>query len=201
MNILAGSGVNVTALVINDWPRAGIAVQGFGHRLSSNYIGTDAAGSGGAPNLGAGVEARFTVNLTVERSVISRNGGAGVYLLQARRSTVTSNTIGLDRSGASALGNGSAGIYEDANSNTSLFNLNTIAGNASSGIYSTSSSGTRVDRNLIGLDAAGRISDRERRRRRASQSRILAQRHVEHDLGQRVPGHLRVQERSCHDVR
>lgn len=116
--------------------------------IAGNYIGVDVTGnialpngSAGAslsPSTGAGVSLLSVINCRVgtnsngagdveERNVIAGNSnGAGVYIsattARAENNIIAGNYIGVGTDGATALGNGNAGVYVNSNGFGTLYN-------------------------------------------------------------------------------
>jgi len=144
-----------------------------------NFIGTDRTGTaaiGGAPGgtLGGVVVSGRATDNTVgggaigAGNLIAANAGSGVALVEAIRTTVVGNTIGLDVSGTIDLGNVLDGVLVDDGSTGSNGNTigglavglrNLIAGNEGVGVRISGIDATAnvVVGNLIGTDAAGTL--------------------------------------------
>ncbi len=141
--------------------------------IAGNYIGTNAAGAAGLPNL-IGVELTAGANGNTiggdtagERNVISANSDTGVYLMGSgvTGNLISGNYIGTDASGAVDLGNYENGVYISMGAQG-----NTIGGDAPGegnviagsmyGVYitTTSATGNVVSGNYIGTDASGAVA-------------------------------------------
>ncbi len=180
-----------------------IASNQFGSQyiVQGNLIGTDYTGSNAIGNLSAGVEVG-SINHTgnqyptavantiggttpAARNIVSGNSLGGIYITDGADSTlVQGNYIGVDVSGAKALGNGTFagadgifnGIISSSSNSTAPANTaiggefsgagNVISGNAANGIQivglggavrnqSLVTFGNAVEGNYIGTDATG----------------------------------------------
>lgn len=134
----AGRGVAIATLA-----GATLATRTNNIIVAGNYIGVDATGNVALPNgtfstaltfsTGAGVTLNSVTGCRVgtdsdgfedafERNIISGNiNGAGVYLASnnfaVTNNTVAGNYIGVGADGTTAIGNGNAGVYINANGN------------------------------------------------------------------------------------
>ncbi len=158
---------------------AGVNIHGDGVFLSGNlvvgnYIGTTADGLSADPNQGSGVSLGDGGFATYENTIggagagnlISGNSGDGVYLNAAEFTTIQGNWIGLDATGAAALGNGGFGVdlqnsqAAQVGGSRASGQGNVISGQASGpGIYVFGAygqgDGPEIQGNLIGTDSAG----------------------------------------------
>ncbi len=131
-----------------------------GNVVEGNYIGTDASGALPLGNSSGGVaiEGGAAGNViggaqAAARNIISANAwGVSVDPFSASN-WIEGNTIGLDVSGRSALGNTSDGVGLSGSHN--FVDLNTISGNVGAGVAIDGGQGNSVTRNRIGTDAAG----------------------------------------------
>ncbi len=101
--------------------------------ISYNYIGVNLDGTAARANV---VGIRLEAPATVASNLVSGNIGSGIYI-DADGSTVTSNSIGLNATGDTAVANGQ-GIYISANRSSNIIGLtggNVIAGNVSTGLF------------------------------------------------------------------
>ncbi|HEX8191139.1 MAG TPA: Calx-beta domain-containing protein [Pyrinomonadaceae bacterium] len=162
----------VRGLVINRFSGAGISLAVNGENtVEGNFIGTNSAGTGAAPN-GNGVSINATsspatANLVggtspAARNVISGNSGFGITVQGVARGTsVQGNFIGTNAAGTAKLGNGSHGIFITTVSNvvggTTPGARNVISGNGQAGVMLQPSTSTvnTVQGNYIGTDASG----------------------------------------------
>jgi uncharacterized repeat protein (TIGR01451 family) len=180
-NVIAGNGTNVD---INDLTEGGQAADSI---VQGNLIGTDATGKIAIPNQGYGVSILHNPTdmliggtAPAARNIISGNL-AGVYIFDnSFNNNVQGNYIGVDITGAKALGNVNQGFITGATASdeipagyTTIGGSvagagNVIAGNAADGIQisgtSTSQSypnpqvGNTIQGNFIGTDATGKTS-------------------------------------------
>jgi len=144
-----------------------------GALIQGNLIGTNAAGTEGLPNNGAGVVLTRPLNSTIggntvaARNVISGNGGTGIEIGGEPSSgiVVAGNYIGVDVTGAAPLGNSDRGINVDSPAVTiggaSVGARNVISSNGGIGIVlgnGPSGSLAVVQGNFIGTDATGTVA-------------------------------------------
>jgi parallel beta-helix repeat protein len=173
-NVISGNqeqAVNIRALAPN--PPTNTVVEG-------NYIGTDKNGTSAVPN-GHGLfavsisSANNTVGGTASgaQNVISGNAGPGIAILSdgthaATGNVIAGNFIGVDATGAKALGNTTNGVeLDDVSSNTvggtTPAARNVISGNGA-GVLVRASTGTvtpmnnLVEGNYIGTDSGGTMA-------------------------------------------
>lgn len=176
-NIIGGAETGA-GNVISGNTQYGIYLEGAnlsGVVIQGNYIGTDAAGTNALANGYGGIGAFNGVhNITIggnspeARNVISGNMNAGILLGNGSvtNNVVQGNYIGLDATGARALGNSSHGVllFNGAAKNliggTTVGAGNVISGNLSEGIYLTDSgtTGNVLQGNYIGTDATGKFA-------------------------------------------
>jgi titin len=172
-NLVSGNG-NVGLLIQNSGTNANV--------VAGNYIGTDVTGTKALGNGGVGVFIETGaqsnrvgtngdgVNDAAERNVICANAYQGVALVGSgtNQNVVAGNYIGVDATGAAALGNGNNGIWvlQGASGNRIGTNGtdagaagegNRIGGNAFSGVLITDagSNNNLVAGNAIGTDPTG----------------------------------------------
>ncbi|MFW5943423.1 MAG: hypothetical protein ACOCXI_16580, partial [Chloroflexota bacterium] len=167
---VAGGDSVVRGLSIQHFDYSAIHITGDGHnRIEANHLG---AGSAGAPGTGSEIgvlvdgSAENVIGGTAEGqgNVIAGNQ-VGVYLYGqgASSNVVLGNTIGADAAGTSAPGNRYGVRVTNAAGNliggTEPGARNVITGNET-GVYiaGRGASGNRVQGNLLGLDATGRIA-------------------------------------------
>ena len=137
--------------------------------VAGNYLGTDATGTVAQGNGHSGVLLYWNADdntiggtTAAARNLISGNG-VGVWIEESSDNNVVSaNYIGVDASGAADLGNGSAGVIVNVNSQGNRIGgalageRNVISGNGSSGVLiQNGANGTLVAGNYIGTNAAG----------------------------------------------
>ena len=154
-------------LVINRFTGAGISIAGGnGNTVIGNYIGTDVGGTLALPNGGGGIVLSSSNNTiggatAALRNVVSGNQGSGININGGSGNIVRGNYVGLNASGAAAIGNTPFGI--------SVFNSqsNVIGGSgpgegnvvsASSSInigLQGSANNNTLQGNLVGTDATG----------------------------------------------
>ncbi len=143
-----------------------IAAGASGNSVVGNLIGTDEEGLRPLGNYGWGwgVMIWNSSNNTIggeaagQRNIISGNSGHGVSILgNAVGNVVTGNYIGTDVNGASAVGNGEAGVQIELGPRHNIVKGNLISGSNARGvaISDTGSSYNTVVGNMIGTDATG----------------------------------------------
>ena len=176
-----GGGSTIRGLVIRSFSAQGIVLEntGGGNTVEGCFVGTDAAGTAAFGN-GAGIHilddgsgevndviggtdpaARNVVSGNLGDGIVSGAGGGGSGL------QILGNFVGVDATGAVALGNGGNGInlaFLTANAfigGTTAAARNVIAGQTASnksGIALGSGvHGTIIDGNYIGLDITGTV--------------------------------------------
>ena len=171
---LAASNISIRGFVVAGFSGNGILIDGNGNnQLGCNFIGTDASGTGVAPNSNAGVFiANGSVNNTVggigptSWNLISGNGTQGVYLTGSgvTGNQVLGNYIGVNVNGTAALGNSLAGVRIDGGAAGNVIGVagaqNIISGNGTQGVYLTGSgvTGNQVLGNYIGVNINGTIA-------------------------------------------
>jgi CSLREA domain-containing protein len=182
---LLGGQCEISFFIINSFSSHGIFIGGTpppgdgGHKLESNYIGTDSSGTVGKGNGGDGIFIDNTPNNMIGgtgllRNLISANSGYGIHIL-GRDSTVTfqpnggknntaqGNIIGYDVFQQNLLPNGQDGVLlEDAPSNTiggtgnnQGNKIGSAAGNNGISIKGSLAEGILIQGNFIGEDGVG----------------------------------------------
>jgi hypothetical protein len=134
--------------------------------IAGNIIGLAADGATAAPNQG-GISLSLIGNgneigVPGAGNIISGNEGAGILLngLISSSNRIRANIIGLAADGATVVPNGGDGMTLAAASDIQVGGAaagegNIIAGNSSSGISLTTVSDSKIEGNLIGVNAAG----------------------------------------------
>lgn len=167
----------IRGFVINRFEGDGILLQAPAANsvIQANWIGTTATGIAAASNGTGGIRLESTAGNTVGggatglRNVISGNGGYGILLRFSPRNRVLGNYIGVDRTGAAALGNAGIGVSIAEASDNEIGDLtsvpgtppgNVVSGNHGEGMQVFVFSGSATSRsfvkgNLIGTNAAG----------------------------------------------
>lgn len=170
-NQVGGDGPSARNLISgNEALGIGIFDAGTGaNRVQNCFIGVDTSGRAKLPNGVHGIQVtQGPSGNTIggvqagERNVISGNGSDGVAFIgaQTRRNVVQGNVIGLDVSGAVALGNVKAGVDIAGATENLIGGAQAGAGNVISGNYVginiiQGASKNTVQGNLVGTDAAG----------------------------------------------
>ena len=167
-----GGNCVVKGLVINGFSVHGIQ---FLHAPSSGgtvqgcYIGTDATGTKAVPNGDIGLfiadgSGNHQIGGTTgaEGNVISGNAGIGLAIHSTGgNNTIRGNSIGTNRAGTAALGNGAHGIDIAFGSNnnivggTAVAEGNVISGNKAIGLKFFQSSSNTIQGNSIGTAMGG----------------------------------------------
>lgn len=170
---LLASNCVVRALCINRFGGDGLRIEGAGSNVVQGcYIGTTLDGRSAAANTLGGITVRSAGNVIGgttpgQRNVISGGNQGGVFLLDslARSNVVVGNYIGLDATGTNRLGNAQNGVLISGASynvigGTEAGAANVISANGQAGIYLMwpGASWNRVEGNLIGTDATGRLA-------------------------------------------
>ncbi|MFO1064114.1 MAG: hypothetical protein U0892_09650 [Pirellulales bacterium] len=122
-----------------------------GLRVEGNIIGLDINGTVDRGNQGSGVIVD-SANTTIIHNTVSGNASDGI-VVTGNAAQITGNRIGLDHSGAFAIGNDAHGIVIDALASLTAIDDNTIAGNAA-GIRDAGSQSSITD-NRIGTNLSG----------------------------------------------
>jgi CSLREA domain-containing protein len=158
-NVISGNGTGIYFINASS-----------GHAIRGNFIGTNAAGDGALGNGGNGIHFAFNTGpvtiggtTAAERNIISGNGGRGIAIGNGFPSGVNGvviegNFIGTDRTGSTAIPNGSDGItvFQGATTigGSAAAAENLISGNNGAGI-AMGTGPVVVKGNKIGVNAAG----------------------------------------------
>jgi len=175
--ILKSANCLVRGLVINGFKHNAIRISGVSaqnNKVHGCYLGTNAAGTGAAPNGSFGILLTDGSTATViggadagKRNVISGNLGAGITIdFGSTGNIVLGNYIGTNAAGNAAIRNGSlnlmsGGVVIRSGTNdigTALSGAgNLLSGNGRYGVLMAfgATSGNRVRGNLIGTNATG----------------------------------------------
>jgi hypothetical protein len=141
---------------------------GNNNLVLGNYVGTDATGTFSVGNR-EGVQVVDAggnhIGVAGFGNVISGNSQAGVVLgrvvAQTSNTSIVGNIIGLDATGASALGNGREGILGGSQGltigDTAPGGGNVISANGLSGMFLQGTTNLTIKNNLIGTDATGML--------------------------------------------
>ena len=165
--VITGGGTIVKGLVIQRFGDHGVVLQGSGgNQIDCDFIGTNSTGELAGFGNDIGVMINNSPNNIVSRSVVAGNGTYGVYIggANAAGNQVRGSYVGTNKSGSSALANGSEGILVQGAANAIVGGAssalrNVISGNSGHGVLiSGASGGTKVQGNYIGTNAAGTSS-------------------------------------------
>ncbi len=169
-SIINAANIHIKNLCIKQFT-IGIQIYGassVNHTITGNYIGVDAAGADTAGNY-IGIEiiggpSNIIVGGTTaaERNIISGNEHIGIRIVDASYNVVIGNYVGLDRTGALALGNYDGVSIEGAATHNRVGGnnpgeRNVIAGNYAYGvpIFGAGCDYNEVVGNYIGVNATG----------------------------------------------
>lgn len=150
----------VRGLMVTRAPGGGIVIQsGFGHRVHSNYVGTDgsvALGNGTGVRIDGGALVTIGDSTAGRHNVISGNLANGISVdSDASFNQIVNNRIGTNAAGTAAVPNGYAGIRMFGDDNGVHDNL--ISGNARFGVeapgHRNGFYGNRIGTNLAGTAA------------------------------------------------
>lgn len=163
-NVLSGNGPGGIG--------AGIKIQfsATGNVVQGNVVGLNAAGGAAVPNF-RGVLIVEAGGNTVggasagDRNVISGNDSSGIVIQGSGASTnvIEGNYIGLDSTGAAALGNQGEGINVSGMAGLPVSDNeildNVVSGSTANGIHvHDGPDGTRIQGNFVGTNAAGNVA-------------------------------------------
>jgi hypothetical protein len=174
LRLYGGSdGSTVRGLVIQNFTEDGIELNNSGgHTIAGNWIGLNAAGTGGAGNV-TGINAYLSHGNTIggttasDRNVVSGNSGRGIYLIDSNNNLVRGNYVGTDATGmldinGNTLTGGQSGVVVSgaASGNviggTTATMRNVVSGNNWFGVELLNGANANlVQGNWIGVDATG----------------------------------------------
>lgn len=170
---LLTSNCVIRALCLTRFSGDGIRIEfGGSNVIEGCYLGVAPDGRTAAPNGQGGITVRTAGNRIggthpYQRNVIAGGNQGGIFLLdfQATGNVIQGNYIGLDATGTNALGNLQNGILISAAPGNQIGGTgagagNVISGNGQAGVYlmSTPAAFNRLEGNLIGTDASGRLA-------------------------------------------
>jgi hypothetical protein len=165
--VLDGGGSLIRGLVINRFASTGIEIHSDLNLIQGNFVGTDPAGTTARPNGGgvlvlfggSGNGNRIGGTTPQARNVISGNTGAGVGVAFSGNH-VEGNFIGVDATGAAALGNSDRGVSVNGSANVvggaTAASRNIISGN-NRGVQFDGSDHV-LQSNSIGTDSTGTLA-------------------------------------------
>jgi hypothetical protein len=162
-----GSGSTIRGLAINRFSD-GIDLSASHCTVEGNFLGTDPTGLIARPNTGHGINMGPGDNNLIggttpaARNISSGNDTMGIIADGSNNNVIQGNFIGVDATGATALGNGSEGIrfFHSCSGNliggTTAGARNIISGNVNDGAVITfGPSGNTIQGNFIGTDVTG----------------------------------------------
>ncbi|MEM1081674.1 MAG: right-handed parallel beta-helix repeat-containing protein, partial [Pseudomonadota bacterium] len=161
-NILGGSGLNEGNLISGNQLQ-GVVLSGNDQLVVGNWIGLDVTGQSVLPNGASGVRAidavEARIGLPGVANVIAGNYGHGVSVNSGSRDLIIrGNRIGVDPSGALALGNAQSGVRLAGQGHQlggdRIEDRNQISANGQSGVV-VDADETIVTGNWIGTDSGG----------------------------------------------
>ena len=167
--VLGGGGSTVRGLVINRFGNAGIEIDSDGNIVEGSFVGTDPSGLAALPNGTNGLGGIVIANgasgnsntiggtTPAARNLISGNVGAGVVVGNFSGNVIEGNFIGVDATGAAALGNSDRGASISGTGNTvggpTPAARNILSGNNRGAQFN--GSGHLMQGNFVGTDATG----------------------------------------------
>ncbi len=170
---LAASANVIRGLIVGRFDTGIFIEAGSGNSVTGCFLGTDSSGSVAAPNRnGLALQFVSTINPIVgstvggdvpgNRNLISGNTETGMSAFGVSDCTIAGNFIGTDRTGTSALPNGSDGVGIGFSSQTVVGgstqgSRNIISGNTGNGVVSYASFGSRIQGNFVGTDVTGTV--------------------------------------------
>jgi hypothetical protein len=171
--LLEGGASNNTLSqdVISGQSANGVELPGTGtanNTIQNSEIGTDPTGSVAVPNYNGVLIHNGASNNTIRGDILSGNTWDGVHIVDSGTSgnVVVGDYIGVDATGAKALGNGASGvaIYNSASNNTiggtAGGSGDVLSGNVQNGVYISDSNttGNVVEGDFIGTDSTGTLA-------------------------------------------
>ncbi len=149
-NIISGNG------------STGVVIGSFATKqntLLDNFVGVDATGKAALANHGAGVVVTVGAsNNTLRGNTISGNTLDGIDVIAGANNTLDRNFIGTDYQGKTAAGNGQNGVNLASGTTSTTLSANVISGNGYSGVVISGAKLNRLQSNLIGVDATGKVA-------------------------------------------
>lgn len=167
----SGGSSSVSGLIINNFSSYAIAITGgSGSKVAGNWIGTDPTGLAGITNSTQGISISNSSgnfiggSAPADRNVIASNAVSIDITASSPDTVIQGNYIGIGRDGTTSLGN-TFTLYS-LGARTIVGGLNTGEGNVIAstiddyGVYIRGASATdsKIEGNLIGVDASGTLA-------------------------------------------
>ncbi len=163
ITVFTGTGNSVRGNILSTNEASGLNFASDANSAYGNIIGMDANGTVAQGNKYAGIEISGSGNhiggsTQSQRNLISGNIEYGIIVGDGTGNTIKGNYIGTDKSGSTAIANGTCGILINADytqvggtgaGEGNLVSGNTVAGVAIFGRHNT------LQGNIVGLDATG----------------------------------------------
>ena len=158
----------VVGLAINRFSSYGIVLIGGSNIIQGNFIGTDTTGTLARGNGGYGIWVessgnRIGGNKAGQGNLISGGNDTGIYIYNTTSNVVQGNDIGINSTGAGALGNNNNGIMIDGSGGNLIGGpgnaRNVISGNGVSGVFLNGPAAVQnvIQGNYIGTDISGEL--------------------------------------------
>jgi Bacterial Ig-like domain (group 3) len=175
-NNLVGGTAPGSANVVSGNAVDGIDLLGgaANNTIEGNFVGTDVSGTKAVPNgtaNDAGIYINNSTNNTIggttasARNIVSGNGAFGIATgnVNVSGNVIEGNYVGVDVTGAHALGNARSGISVEGSNNTiggtAAGGGNVASANGDNGIYLLlGASNNLVEGNFVGTDASGSVA-------------------------------------------
>lgn len=172
--VIDAGNSEIKGLVISRFPASGIRItSNSGNTVAGNFIGTDVTGTIDRGNGGDGIQISDVRDNRIgglnpeHRNVIAGNGSDGIEIrgVGSTSNVVAGNFIGVDKTGAAALGNSSDGVSLALGAKNNRIGgqtpgeRNVISGNSSDGVEidGATTSGNLIVGNYIGADKSGTL--------------------------------------------
>lgn len=163
-NALNCSGSVFQRMVVNNCGGPvgiGVFIQSpaIGVTITNCRIGTNPAGSAATPNqIGLQISGSGDGGHTISNNTISGNIQVGLTLINSINNMISRNYVGLDATGANAMGNTGNGIFLNGACNFNTLDKNVVSANSGGGILLSASSRNTITGNYCGLDQSGMVA-------------------------------------------